>query len=818
MAKGAFCIPSTAWKHRFDEPLDGVRGPSRKVDFFSLLKMLPMITRLMQYQRVRKDSGFDPVNMTMPAFPGPYQGVPLGGIGGGSIGRGWRGDFRRWQLRHGNIQNQPVIADQFTVFVQSGSQLGRTQTLFPGRPDDGRLSAWRWDLPVEDVTYQALFPRAWTTYESPLPGIKLTCRQLSPVIAHNYQESSYPVSEFRWRIENASAQPLRVALMFTFQNGMGAANDLAGGHSNQSFALDGVDGVLLRHSYRQHQSIDPDRADYKTAPRATYEDPLSFAIAASGGEVTYRTRFNAAGDGYDLWADLVGDGRLDNLNDQTPSAPGESIGAALAVTVELLPGETRDVAFALAWDMPIARFGMGSAYYRRYTCFYGVNSDAAPRMAVDALRSADNWEDQIEAWQSPIIEDETLPLWYRQALFNELYYLVEGGTVWCLPLEGSVPGGEMGRFAYLEGHEYRMYNTYDVHFYASFALIQNWPKIELALQRDMAAATLEHSALQKTELYGGKRIPRKLEGAVPHDLGWPDEDPWKLVNGYFLHDVNDWKDLNTKFVLQIYRDYIFTQDTEFVRDTWEAVEAAIRRVHRFDRDGDGLIENDGIPDQTYDVWSVKGPSAYTAGLWLACLEAGAKLAEIAGEPLLAQEYRQMAKRGKKSYEERLWNGRYFNYDSSRSRQHDSIMADQMAGQWYARACGLEPIANPQYVRSALTTVYDWNVQRFGGGRMGAVNGMRPNGAPDSTSMQAQEVWSGTTYAVAAAMLQEGMRDMAFSTAQGVFQMTYEGTGYWFQTPEAWDSDGNYRAITYMRPLAIWAMQWALDRVLTKQAG
>ena len=35
------------------------------------------------------------------------------------------------------------------------------------------------------------------------------------------------------------------------------------------------------------------------------------------------------------------------------------------------------------------------------------------------------------------------------------------------------------------GHEYRMYNTYDVHFYASYALIMNWPKLHLSLQYDM---------------------------------------------------------------------------------------------------------------------------------------------------------------------------------------------------------------------------------------------------------------------------------------------------------------------------------------------
>jgi hypothetical protein len=36
-------------------------------------------------------------------------------------------------------------------------------------------------------------------------------------------------------------------------------------------------------------------------------------------------------------------------------------------------------------------------------------------------------------------------------------------------------------------------------------------------------------------------------------------------------------------------------------------------------------------------------------------------------------------------------------------------------------------------------------------------------------------------------------------------------GYWFATPEAWEQSGNFRSLGYMRPLAIWAMQFALLR-------
>jgi non-lysosomal glucosylceramidase len=811
-----FRIPQPAWKHAFDEPLKEVRQPSRRLSIRTLFKMLPLILRLAQNSRKRKKGGFDPMNLFTPDPPGPYQGVPLGGFGGGSIGRGWRGEFRRWTLRSGYVHQAPAWANQFSVYVErEGSQENRAaQVLFPGEPDNGTLQSWNWNLPAEGNTYHAFFPRAWTEYAQPLPDIRLTCRQLSPVIAHNYRESSFPVSEFRWQIENMGTQTLTVGLMFTWQNGPGWENDSQGGHSNKPFGFDSpagpIRGVLLSNAYRQAEASETKPPE----ERHVFEDPLSFAIAARAvgdGELSYCTRFRSDSSGAEVWQDFSADGRLDNSEDARHSEKGETIGAALAVTVSIPPGGMREVAFSVAWDMPIARSGLGTPYLRRYTQFYGKKGDAAAQMALDALVNADHWENLVTGWQQKIQASQETPDWFQCALFNELYYLVDGGTVWAYPLESCPPDTEMGHFAYLEGHEYRMYNTYDVHFYASWALIQLWPRLELALQRDIAAATLEQSPDTFTEMYSGKKVPRKIRGAVPHDLGWPDEDPWIKPNGYFVHDVNQWKDLNPKFILQIYRDYILTNDRQFVMDTWEAVEEAIQRVRGFDLDGDGLIENSGYPDQTYDVWSVKGPSAYTGGLWLACLCAAAELAEIMGKLDKAREFRLLFEKGCESFEERLWNGRYYNYDSSRSHQHDSIMADQMAGQWYARACGLPPIHNPTRIKSALSTVFDWNVQRFYEGQMGAVNGMRPDGSIDPTSMQSQEVWAGTTYAAAAAMIQEGMPEAGFATARGIYNMTYHKTGYWFQTPEAWDAQGNYRSIAYMRPLAIWAMQWALNR-------
>jgi non-lysosomal glucosylceramidase len=810
--------PLAAWTRRFDERLETPGVPNRSLSLGALVKMLPMIYRL--YTRMKKHDPveLDPINAFAPVYPGPTQGVPLGGLGCGSIGRGWQGEFRRWQMQPGWVQHAVVHADAFSVRVQRSGQPAQTQVLLPGEPE-GSLAAWNWCLDESKAVYQALFPRAWTTYEEPVAGLRLTCRQVSPVIPHNYRESSYPAGVFVWEIENCAKDTATASLMFSFQNGTGTANDEAGGHFNSLFESkpEGVTGVILHHIHRQPKAGPPDP---DTGLPEMLTDPLDFAIAVRGGpgiDVSYRTRFSTSGSGRDVWDDFTLDGRLDNLADERPAGEGAAIGAALVAKIDLQPGEKRELVFALAWDMPRVHSGKGTPYYRRYSLFYGPEGHHADQIASQALRSFPEWEAQIDAWQRPILEDPALPDWYKAALFNELYYLVDGGTLWAYPADQPLPAPEaqgyehLGHFAYLEGHEYSMYNTYDVHFYASVALSMLWPELELSLQRDFAVAVMLDQPEVHQMLYTGKLAPRKLRGAVPHDLGLPGEDFWRLVNGYNIHDVNEWKDLNPKFVLQVYRIFARTRNLEFAAECWPAVQEAMTRVARFDRDGDGLIENDGFPDQTYDTWEVSGPSAYTGGLWLAALSAAACLAEALGKPAEADGYRAALAKGSSAYVEKLWNGQYFDYDSGhQNARHTTIMSDQLCGNWFALSAGLPPVVDVQKARSALETIYRCNVQGFQDGGMGAVNGMRPNGKVDRTSMQSAEVWVGTTYALAAAMLQAGMDEEAFATAHGLVDCTYRRFGYWFQTPEAWDEKGRYRSAAYMRPLAIWAMQWELE--------
>ena len=58
---------------------------------------------------------------------------------------------------------------------------------------------------------------------------------------------------------------------------------------------------------------------------------------------------------------------------------------------------------------------------------------------------------------------------------------------------------------------------------------------------------------------------------------------------------------------------------------------------------------------------------------------------------------------------------------------------------------------------------------------------------------------------------QGFKEMAFKTAWGSYNVCWEWLGLMFQSPEAYMTSKHYRSLGYMRPLAIWAMQWALEK-------
>ncbi|XGW23258.1 hypothetical protein V3C99_005471, partial [Haemonchus contortus] len=805
------------WKARGDRTPIDKRVPFNRPSAKQIFDALPFVRRYFFYwMRYTFDKEKLFINTFQPLKHKPFYGVPCGGIGCGAMGRDFRGGFCKFSLRPGLVEHKVDVipANQFILSVRRDNRciyqkvLSAADIVLSGQ----QLNAWDFSFPKKDVHYRGLYPRSWTCYDVKALGIKVVIRQVSPVLPNNYEDSSLPVTCFAVTVQNDSADDLEVSIAFTFRNGTG--NRRWENESECTFArfTDGnVTGVTLAHTISQLPC---------TYGLATSSD------ASSPSQITVCHRFDPSKSGSAVWASLLESGDLPVQDNEYSSNCVElAVGVCNRFQVAANSSQTRD--FALSWDMPDVTFGgSGRWYKRRYSRFVR----GASCLCARAIRRRAEWEKALDEWQNPILEHPLLPEWYKSAIFNELYFMTDGGSLWFefdhnwskseTHLSDYTTGlmRNFGRFGYLESWEYRMVNTYDVHFYASFALAQLWPNIELTVQAEFTDH-IEHSVETNITFHMEGDVARlKTSSRVPHDLGNPADEPWLCTNAYVMHDTGKWKDLNLKYVLTSWRDHValprLPGDMSFLEHAWPAVQKLMSEaLQEWDQDSDGMIENFGKADQTYDAWRMEGVSAYCGSLWLASLRVAAEMARTLGYGESEKLYMSTLARAKKVFIEKLWTGSYFRF-CERSRSRESIMADQLCGVWFLQSVSPHLAADvlPNHmVRSALKTIYDYNVCRFAGGKMGAVNGMRPDGRVDREYIQADEVWTGVTYAVAAFLLQLGEVDQAFHTASGCYDACFERAGLQYQTPEALYETRFYRAIGYMRPLSIWAMQWAIQR-------
>ena len=251
-----------------------------------------------------------------------------------------------------------------------------------------------------------------------------------------------------------------------------------------------------------------------------------------GREDPMLTKGRILWDNFTATGDISGVESLDEYKNGSIIPSTYNAAAAVCIRKIIPKRQKRVYTFALSWDCPVARFGDGGSVTRYYSQFFSGSNNAglaSASISIYALLRYKHWQLEINNWQQEVLQkarhgaSDELPEYYSHQLFNELYYLVDGGSIWAsatptissdvytyditevskainkdvlrMSLLSLVPtmavhnevvqgcGGlkdVVGQFLYLEGHEYLMYNTYDVHFYASFALLMLFPLIELS--------------------------------------------------------------------------------------------------------------------------------------------------------------------------------------------------------------------------------------------------------------------------------------------------------------------------------------------------
>lgn len=712
---------------------------------------------------------------------GYIDGAPIGGLGAGSVTWRYDGNFYDGRLEIGRNDMDINEGCGFYIFQ---------------KPSGGKTSAKRLDaasIGPGQAEYYSLFPKSWVDYYGDDFACKARVTQFSPIIPGDYKLSSYPVGIYLWEVTNPSDKPCEVAIMLTWTNGTGGG--AAAPVSDDSGRLHGISIV---------------------------NSGCEFTIACEkvrGTEISYTSSDDIDKISVDFFEDgFLGSGTVRDKNSRnnfTPDGANQGKTGAICVNMELRPGQALRFPMALAWDMPITKGFKESDWYREYTRYFGRSGANSWIIAQEALKNADKWEASVDGWQKEILDNAQYPDWLKTSLFNELYYYFAGGTVWEAGAASGQPDNpDEDMFGSLECYEFPYYGTSDVRFYGSWALLQLWPEIEKQCVRQFCDS-----------VYTTRSDRPEALGTTAHDFGMFGS-AFKRWNGYTYRDSRNWKDLNSKLVLMVYRDWALTgkTDADFLEYCRLPVRKAMEKVRSQDEDGDGLPDSNGI-DQTYDNMSLTGDTAYCGGLYLAACEAAAELAGAVGDDGLAEKYNSWLKQGRSSFEEQLWNGSYYNIDTGSGKEAgDSatggnasgggagrIMSDQLCGHWYAVACGLPGIVPDERAVSAFNKIYDFNFKMFDNGTHGIVNVMLPSGEIDTESSQASECWVGTSWGVAAGMIQQGMTEQADEIGRSLYDTIWNTGELWFRTPEAWQAGAaQVRSPYYMRATAVWAVKHAYD--------
>ena len=778
---------------------------------------------------------------------GANHGMPLGGFGAGCIGRAPDGNFNLWHLDGGEHWFGVIPDCQFGLFESNG-QTSRAHALAvkpkadASRPGSGEpLSSWDW-YPASSTdsegklrstgTYAARYPISSTNY-SGVFAAEVRCEAFSPILPGDYRRTSYPVAVFRWTLHNPTTKPLDLSLLLSWRNTTGwftntdptaavtfrddgspehnyvPAVGATAGQSNRWLDQAGLKGILLEG--QRSAPVGEGQGQWCIATGENLE-----GSAGCIPEVLRCSRWNPSGDGSEIWAPFARDGSIPNSNDSRSSGDADPASAALAVRCQLAPGETLEIPLVISWDLPVTAFATGNRALRRYTDFFGADGNQAGAIAAEALADWRPWRDGIDTWQQPVLERTDLAEPLRMALFNELYDLASGGSLWTAASHAD----PVGQFGVLECLDYAWYESLDVRLYGSFALLQLWPELDKAVLRSFARAIPAADSTPRpigwyfTQGKGRVEAARKVAGATPHDLGAPNERPFEATNYTAYQDCNLWKDLASDFVLQVWRTFKLApngEDLRFLADCWPASVEALRYLKRFDANNDGLPDNGGAPDQTFDDWPLKGVSAYCGALWIAALEAALAMAQrlqlelgvdTSGEQ---REFGGWLEQSRANFDALLWNGEYYKIDAESGTP--VVMADQLCGDFYARLLGLPAVVADDRALSSLQAVKEACFLGFKGGSLGVANGLRRDGTPlDPNGTHPLEVWTGINFGLAAYYRLMGDAPTAFAITGAVVNQVYSG-GLQFRTPEAITAVNTFRACHYLRAMAIWAL-WA----------
>ena len=682
-------------------------------------------------------------------------GLPMGGIGTGSVSLSGRGELCDWEIM--NIPNKGKLSGECNGIDRSFFAIrAKGATTEMARMLAGPLEHWEYlssegrpapqsGLPrFSDASFDAAFPFGTVHLSDAALPVKVDVRGFSPFIPGDSAASSLPVASLEYIVENTSDEPLEVSVVGFVRNLVGnngyprhrdwKSFEYAGGEKDNHTTYcegAGLKGVLCWSS-----------------GVATNDDAWgSLALATPDAEGSVTSRACCTPDWWnnailDFWDDFTDDGELSPRTVTKDSVPSGGLCIKKAVPAH---GKT-SFRFAYTWTFPNRRAWSPTIVGNWYSQFY-TNAWAAAEKIVPRLPEL---EERTLAFVRGVLAEKA-PDEIKEAALSNLAVL-KSQTVFRLP-SGHLMGWE-GSFDHTgscQGSCTHVWNYENAVASLFPDLARSMRDVEFNYAMDPKTGRMDFRARLPLGTRGGGVAADGQMGCIMKAYR-----DWRLAGA----DADAW-----------------------LKGIWPKVRKGLEFAWtEWDRDRDGLME--GSQHNTMDV-NYWGPNPQMQFWYLGALRAAEEMAKAVGDAEFAATCRTIFEKGSKGTDEQLFNGEYYEHKIREDHANDRFqlgkgcLVDQLVGQQMAHLWGLGDLAAAGNLRKACESVwrYNWlpdfsghftNMRVYCTGKeSGLLMASWPRGRLKVPFPYFSEVMTGFEYVAAAEMIFQGMDDEALRVVRAI---------------------------------------------------
>jgi uncharacterized protein (DUF608 family) len=724
-------------------------------------------------------------------------GFPLGGIGTGTVSLGGRGNLRDWEIfnRPGKGVNLPFTF--FALYFEQGGK--KTVRVLEGPLEPPFTTGFgfrREDVPglprMEKARFKGEYPFAQVELTDNQVPLAVTLEAFNPFVPLEPENSGIPAAVLRFKVKNTGTSPARITIAGSILNPIGYDGEgQVGGLGNEKFGqnVNEIKRTTTLHGLTMSSG--------KVKPGSPAFGTMS--LVTPWRDITYLTHW-VRGEWWDdlqiFWDDFAADGRLKDLAEASPSPDKQSDVGTLGLMATIRPGEEVTLPFILSWSFP------------NFLNYFDVVPEQRGRIYKNhyAERFQDSWA-AAEYLQANLDRLEKESRWFHDAFFASTLppYVLDAvssqaaiiRTATCFWLEGGKffgfegCGDQTGCCPLNCGHVWN--------YEQSLAFL--FPSLE--------------RSMRETDFLNNV----KPDGAMMFRTSLP------LGSGIFWN-FKPAADGQMGRIISLYRDWQVSGDTAWLTKLWPKVKQAMGFAWTsWDANKDGLME--GEQHNTYDI-EFFGPNSMMGGFYLGALKASLDMAVALADWPAARTYRALYDKGRRNYDEVLWNGEYYvqKYDQVMEKKYqygEGCLSDQLLGQWLGMVSGLGRYLPQERIRSALASIYKYNFRpdfrNFSNAQrtyaLGDEKGLLlcswpKGGRPPLPFPYSDEVWTGIEYHVASHLIYEGLVEEGLSIVKAV-RDRYDG---WRRNP--WDEVecGHH----YARAMSSWGVFLALGGVSYSAPG